>query len=148
MKENLVTSFWNSLFVISKAVELGDTMFLVLKKRPVKFLHMYHHATVLIYCWQSHSEHASTGLWFAAMNTVVHSIMYSYYAARTLGVKVGRRVAMTITAMQIFQMVFGLIVSFSVRAISITYWNVLWLIFDCGRSSGIGSSSEYADRSA
>lgn len=39
---------WNSVFVISKLVELGDTVFLWLDKKPVKFLHWFHHATVLL----------------------------------------------------------------------------------------------------
>ena len=33
-------------FAISKLVEYGDTVFLVLRKRPVTFLHWFHHTTV------------------------------------------------------------------------------------------------------
>ncbi|KAJ1346882.1 hypothetical protein KIN20_001805 [Parelaphostrongylus tenuis] len=46
-------SFWACMFALSKVAELGDTVFLVIRKRPVIFLHWYHHAVVLIYCWHS-----------------------------------------------------------------------------------------------
>lgn len=46
-------AFWACMFALSKIAEFGDTLFLVLKKRPVIFLHWYHHAVVLIYCWHS-----------------------------------------------------------------------------------------------
>lgn len=31
--------------------EFGDTWLLVLKKKPIIFLHWYHHMTVLLYSW-------------------------------------------------------------------------------------------------
>lgn len=36
-----VTTFWIYLFAMSKFVEIGDTVLLVLRKRPVIFLHWY-----------------------------------------------------------------------------------------------------------
>uniref|UniRef100_A0A1I7XDT6 Elongation of very long chain fatty acids protein n=1 Tax=Heterorhabditis bacteriophora TaxID=37862 RepID=A0A1I7XDT6_HETBA len=49
-------AFWACMFAFSKIAEFGDTLFLVLRKRPVIFLHWYHHAVVLIYSW--HSVHS------------------------------------------------------------------------------------------
>jgi len=73
------TGFWVAAFILSKYAELIDTAFLVLRKKPVGFLHWYHHTTVLLYCWHSGSNETPTGIYFAAMNYSVHAIMYFYY---------------------------------------------------------------------
>ncbi|CAG0902497.1 unnamed protein product [Cyprideis torosa] len=54
-----VSGVWRWLFVLSKVVELGDTLFIVLRKQTLIFLHWYHHATVLTYCWYSFGERTS-----------------------------------------------------------------------------------------
>lgn len=41
---------WVGLFIFSKIPELGDTVFLVLQKKRVIFLHWFHHVTVMLYC--------------------------------------------------------------------------------------------------
>jgi len=74
------TALWTCLFIFSKIPELGDTLFVVVGKRPLLFLHWYHHITVLLFCWYSYAERASVGLSFAAMNYFVHAVMYTYYA--------------------------------------------------------------------
>ena len=43
--------FWGFLFTVSKIVELGDTIFIILRKQKLIFLHWYHHATVMVYVW-------------------------------------------------------------------------------------------------
>jgi hypothetical protein len=48
-------------FCFSKLPELIDTVFIVLRKQPLIFLHWYHHASVLIYCWFSYQDYSSTG---------------------------------------------------------------------------------------
>jgi len=99
------------MFVISKAYELGDTVFIVLRKQPLIFLHWYHHISVMIYVWYSYTDHTSPGRWFMVMNYTVHSFMYTYYAARAMRFNVARWVNMFITSMQISQMVMGIIIN-------------------------------------
>merc|ERR1712072_138491 len=59
---------WLTLFIFSKIPELIDTAFLVIRKKPVIFLHWYHHFTVMLYCWHALDTTAAPGIWFAAMN--------------------------------------------------------------------------------
>ena len=102
------------MFVISKAYELGDTVFIILRKQPLIFLHWYHHISVMIYVWYSYTDHTSPGRWFMVMNYTVHSFMYTYYAARAMRFHVARWVNICITSMQISQMVFGLVINVAI----------------------------------
>jgi len=95
------------MFTLSKVPELGDTVFIVLRKQPLIFLHWYHHVTVLLYTWYSYSDYIATARWFVCMNYLVHSVMYSYYALKALRVKVPKFIAMIITSLQLAQMVMG-----------------------------------------
>ncbi|KAH9597976.1 ELO family [Trypanosoma melophagium] len=100
--------FWVAAFILSKIPEMMDTAFLVLQKKPVIFLHWYHHATVMLFCWHAYTYTISSGLWFATMNYCVHSIMYFYYFVCACGLrKVIRPIAPLITTLQILQMVVG-----------------------------------------
>lgn len=101
--------FWIYLFVLSKTPELGDTFFLVLRKQRLIFLHVYHHATVLIFSWFVYSNSLAAARWFCTMNFGVHSIMYSYYVLKAVPniIRIPKWVSMLITAMQTVQMIFG-----------------------------------------
>ncbi|ESO84018.1 hypothetical protein LOTGIDRAFT_210968 [Lottia gigantea] len=111
---NGVAGFWGGLFVTSKVCELGDTLFIVLRKKPLVFLHWYHHITVLCYCWYSFSQHTAAGRWFMVMNFTVHSFMYSYYALKAMQIYVPKQISLLITSMQLLQMIMGCIINIMV----------------------------------
>ncbi|XP_077438459.1 very long chain fatty acid elongase 6-like isoform X2 [Vanacampus margaritifer] len=106
-----VSKFWAFAFAVSKAPELGDTAFIVLRKQRLLFLHWYHHMTVLLYAWYSYKEMAAGGGWFMTMNYGVHAFMYAYYAWRAAGLRAPRGLAMLLTTLQLAQMAAGLAVS-------------------------------------
>ena len=108
--------FWSCLFLVSKLFELGDTAFIVLRKQPLIFLHWYHHVTVMCYSWYTFIGWTAPTRWFMVMNYGVHSLMYSYYALRAMRVRLPRVVSILITALQILQMVMGIVINVS------TYW--------------------------
>ena len=100
--------FWLLAFILSKFPELVDTLWLVIQKKPVIFLHWYHHVTVLLYCWHSWLHQIPAGMIFCAINFSVHSVMYSYYALMTFeSLRFVRKWATYITLAQISQMVVG-----------------------------------------
>jgi len=104
------TGLWVALFIFSKYFELVDTVFLVLRKKQVPFLHWYHHCSVLLYCWHAYVVEMPTGIYFAAMNYTVHAIMYFYYFLAAVLPKPPKW-ARLVTVVQITQMVVGIVIT-------------------------------------
>lgn len=95
------------LFILSKIPELLDTVFIVLRKKPLIFLHWYHHVTVLLYCWNSYVTESAAGIYFASMNYTVHAVMYFYYYAMSAKILPRSFPSWIITLLQISQMLVG-----------------------------------------
>jgi len=91
-------TYW---YYISKYYELFDTVILVLKKKRLMFLHIFHHAIVIPMSWlwlESHTIYSHHPL---ILNTLVHIFMYHYYYRTSLGYTVWYK--RYITSMQITQ---------------------------------------------
>jgi elongation of very long chain fatty acids protein 6 len=116
--------FWVFLFIISKIPELIDTVFIVLRKRDLIFLHWYHHVTVLLYCWHAYAVLAGSGIWFVAMNYSVHALMYFYFMMQALKMVPKGFPAYLITLAQIAQMFVG-------TGICIASWYYVYYTNDC-----------------
>jgi GNS1/SUR4 family len=70
---------WSYVYYLSKFWEFVDTLFLLLKKKPTSFLHVFHHALVVVMAWLW-VDQAQTLHWAGLLiNTAVHVVMYSYY---------------------------------------------------------------------
>uniref|UniRef100_U3JXQ4 Elongation of very long chain fatty acids protein n=1 Tax=Ficedula albicollis TaxID=59894 RepID=U3JXQ4_FICAL len=104
-----VSKLWIYLFALSKLVELGDTLFIVLRKKKLIFLHWYHHFFTLILSWYSYKIMASGLGWNAALNLSIHSVVYSYYTVTAMGFRVPKPIMMAITTSQIVQMGQGMV---------------------------------------
>lgn len=129
ISERPMLSFWCYLFVYSKIAEFGDTVFIVLRKTPLNFLHWYHHVTVLLYSWYGLATRNTAGHWFCAMNFGVHAVMYSYYMFKAMGFKISSSVAKVITILQLAQFAVGLVLVF------MGVW-LEWIGFDeCGMNT-------------
>merc|ERR1712039_338506 len=103
-----------SLFCLSKIPELLDTVFLILKRKQVRFLQWYHHAATLLFCWLALATEYTPGIWFAVTNYFVHSIMYMYFFLMTFKgwhQKILKKIAPLITIIQTTQMVWGLFIN-------------------------------------
>jgi len=97
------------IFCLSKIPEFIDTLFLVLRKRHVRFLHWYHHITVALYCWSAWADNIENGGWFSGMNLIVHTIMYTYFAFAAMEYRFPTWMRESITLLQVLQMVLGLL---------------------------------------
>ncbi|ESQ49396.1 hypothetical protein EUTSA_v10021249mg [Eutrema salsugineum] len=79
--------FWAQVFYLSKILEFGDTILILLGKsiHRLSFLHVYHHATVVVMCYlwlRTRQSMFPVGL---VMNSTVHVIMYGYYFLCAVG---------------------------------------------------------------
>ncbi|KAF9580745.1 hypothetical protein BGW38_002483 [Lunasporangiospora selenospora] len=100
-------SFWNQLgyysyyFYLSKYYEIVDTIIILLKGRRSSLLQTYHHAGAIITMYLGYNFRAHPIWIFTTFNSFVHTIMYAYYAATSIGLKPpGKKY---ITSMQITQ---------------------------------------------
>ena len=62
------------LFNLSKILEFTDTVFIVLRKKKLTFLHTFHHLTTATYSYSTLYYPTPLGLWYATMNLFVHGI--------------------------------------------------------------------------
>ncbi|ETN83952.1 GNS1/SUR4 family protein [Necator americanus] len=99
--------YWVFLFIVSKIFELVDTVFIVLRKRPLMFLHWYHHILTAVYAFYSHPHTPGFNRYGIYLNFTVHAFMYSYYFLRSMKISLPGlgTIAKFITTLQIFQFV-------------------------------------------
>ncbi|KAG0244875.1 ELO family [Mortierella sp. GBAus27b] len=109
-------TFWGTLgyysyyFYLSKYYEIVDTIIILLKGRRSSLLQTYHHAGAIITMYLGFNYRAHPIWIFTTFNSFVHTIMYAYYAATSIGLKPpGKKY---ITSMQITQFWTGTVLAF------------------------------------
>jgi len=100
--------YWAYIFYLSKFYELLDSFLLAFKKKPLIFLHVYHHFIMPFVCWAGLHGKWCMALWTSTFwNSAVHVFMYYYYTIATLGWSIWWK--KHLTKIQIYQFVSGVL---------------------------------------
>lgn len=106
-------AYYGYLFYISKAYETVDTFIILFKGRQSAPLQTYHHSGAMLCMWAS-LRYRTPAIWvFVSFNSLIHTIMYSYYTCSALRWDVPRVLKRGLTAIQILQFLFGSVLAMS-----------------------------------
>nr|GMD15380.1 elongation of fatty acids protein 3-like [Ipomoea batatas] len=119
--------FWGYVCYFSKILEFIDTLLILLggsrSRRRLSFLHVFHHAGVVVAGYLLLATAQSMLPVAVATNAAVHVLMYAYYFLCALGHR--PRWKKLVTDCQIIQFVFGLVMSVMETLLSaVHYWLV------------------------
>eukprot|EP01018_Ginkgo_biloba_P011944 Gb_34832 [translate_table: standard] len=77
--------FWSYTFYLSKYYELLDTFVRIVRKKPLGFLHIFSHMTVVCMCFSWIEFSQSLQILGILTNTLLHMIIYSYFICSSMG---------------------------------------------------------------
>ncbi|CDU23762.1 related to SUR4-elongase, involved in fatty acid and sphingolipid biosynthesis [Sporisorium scitamineum] len=108
------------LFYVSKYYEIIDSIILILKGKPVSNLQSYRHAGAILCMWAAYRYSAAAVFIFLLFNSLVHTLMYTYYSMSALKLPFTGGLKRSMTTIQITQLVVGV-------QLAAAYW---WIQYD------------------
>ncbi|KAF9526483.1 fatty acid elongase [Crepidotus variabilis] len=117
-----------------KYIELLDTVFLALKKKPLQFLHVFHHSATALLCYSQLNGKTSISWTVISLNLAVHVVMYYYYYATAGGARFWWK--KYLTTMQIAQFVIDLFIVYfgTYQRLAFRYFPDLPFVANCAGS--------------
>ncbi|KDR84990.1 hypothetical protein GALMADRAFT_233524 [Galerina marginata CBS 339.88] len=117
-----------------KYLELLDTVFLTLKKKPLQFLHVFHHSATALLCYTQLNGKTSISWSVITLNLAVHVVMYYYYYATAGGARFWWK--KYLTSMQITQFIIdlGIVYFGTYERMAFAYYPDLPFIGNCAGS--------------
>ncbi|KAM6498113.1 ELO family [Amanita muscaria] len=119
-----------------KYLELIDTVFLALKKKPLQFLHVFHHSATALLCYAQLNGKTSISWLVISLNLAVHVVMYYYYYATAGGARFWWK--KYLTTMQIVQFVIDL---FAVYLGTYTHYAYIYNLPSYGDCAGTNTAA-------
>lgn len=117
--------FWYYMYYICKYYEMIDTVILVLKKKRIIFLHIFHHAIMPWSTYAAISQRWIPSVYALVWNNLIHIFMYYYYFISTFKTSSSISWKSYLTLMQIIQFIGGIFTA-------LLYW---YYCFDFGDNS-------------
>jgi hypothetical protein len=105
---------WCLVFYISKYWEFFDTWILVFKGKKPSFLQVYHHTGIAFCMWVGVLSQSSWLVPVVLLNSVIHTLMYTYFLIKTLSPTTEIKSAKYLTKAQIGQFFTGIFYSAAV----------------------------------
>jgi len=102
---------WTLIFYISKYWEFVDTWILVLKGKKPSFLQVYHHTGIAFCMWVGVLSQSSWLKAVVLLNSIIHTLMYTYFLIKTISPKTEIKAARYLTKAQIGQFFLGIFYS-------------------------------------
>ncbi|GMT21773.1 hypothetical protein PFISCL1PPCAC_13070 [Pristionchus fissidentatus] len=93
------------ILAFARLPEYIDTLFIVLRKRPLLFIHWYHHALTIVISWYTFSQGVAGVRHGMYANAIIHTFMYSYYFFCAMRLFPPPFIARSITIIQILQFI-------------------------------------------
>uniref|UniRef100_A0A8R1I6A8 Elongation of very long chain fatty acids protein n=2 Tax=Caenorhabditis japonica TaxID=281687 RepID=A0A8R1I6A8_CAEJA len=95
---------WLFLTVLLKALEFGNTFFLVLRKKPLSFLHVYHHVLAFLFLAHVYQTTSSLIRCIVIVNLLFNGFMYAYYFIRSMKIKLSIKAKALATSVYFVQL--------------------------------------------
>ena len=76
-KHNSQLGFWTSVYIWSKFLWLVDVAFFIVKKKTLTPVRLYHHVSLLAYCWFAYANAQGLCRWLATLNSFTTFFFYA-----------------------------------------------------------------------